>query len=255
MIKSVLRKNNVARSSYGLVAALNQFFKFKPFLCIKQYVWFFKKLLVFKNEVNPEFRKLEFCPCLCDDISYTPLDPTYFYQDTWAAKKIFELRPEKHYDIGSSAKTIGILSQYVPITMVDIRPLELDLENLYFEKGDILNLPFEEESVDSLSSLCVVEHIGLGRYGDQMDAFGSEKAIFELKRVLKKGGILLISIPVDSENNVYFNAHRAFAREYLIKLFMDFEILEEKYIYGKKLYDNYDKNRGFGTGLFMLKKR
>lgn len=115
-------------------------------------------------------------------------------------------------------------------------------------------MPYEDNSLESLSSLCVVEHIGLGRYGDSIDSFGSEKAINELKRVLKKGGIILFSIPVDCENKIYFNAHRAFTRDYILKLFDGFEILEEKYHYGNKMYDNYDPIKGFGTGLFMLKK-
>lgn len=87
---------------------------------------------------------------------------------------------------------------------------------LFFKKGSILELPFEDNSIQTLSSLCVVEHIGLGRYGDPVDSFGSEKAIKELKRVLQVGGIILFSVPVDNENKIYFNAHRAFAREYIL---------------------------------------
>jgi len=125
---------------------------------------------------------------------------------------------------------------------------------LYFRKGSILELPFEDNSIESLSSLCVVEHIGLGRYGDEIDPLGSEKAIKELKRVLKVGGIILFSVPVNFENKIYFNAHRAFTREYILKLFDGFNLLEEKYIYGTKMHVNYDKDKGFGTGLYMLKK-
>jgi hypothetical protein len=38
-------------------------------------------------------------------------------------------------------------------------------------------------------------------------------------------------------------------------MFKDFEIIEEKYIYGNRIYDNYDKEKGFGTGLYMLRKK
>lgn len=138
--------------------------------------------------------------------------------------------------------------------MIDIRPIELELPNLFFKKGSILKLPFEDNSIDTLSSLCVVEHIGLGRYGDQVDSFGSEKAIKELKRVLKVGGVILFSVPVDKENKIYFNAHRAFTRDYILELFDGFEVMEEKYIYGTKMYDNYVEAKGFGTGLYKLKK-
>lgn len=196
----------------------------------------------------------DFFPCLRDRTATTPLDPVYFYQDSWAAGRIFERSPGHHVDVGSSAKTIGILSQFVPVTMVDIRPIELRLPNLTFRQGSILNLPFPDNAVDSLSSLCVVEHIGLGRYGDDLDPMGSEKAIRELIRVLKPGGRLYFSVPVDSENRVYFNAHRAFRRDYVLSLFESCRLISERYVYGNEMTDRYDPARGFGTGLFEFTK-
>jgi len=117
-----------------------------------------------------------------------------------------------------------------------------------------LALPFADNSIESLSSLYVVEHVGLGRFGDDFDPWGSEKAIKELKRVLKIGGNLLFSVPVDNENRVYFNAHRAFTREYVLNLFQDMELIEEKYIYGSTLHDNYDRSKNLERGCFNLKR-
>lgn len=256
IVKTKLKNLRFVRNTYFLLRALGDFFKFHPFLLINKFLWFFNQLNILKKMgKNPKFNKIEYLPCLFDNTIYTPLDPTYFFQDCWAAKHIFELKPKHHYDVGSSLKTIGILSQFVPITMIDIRPIEIELPNLFFKKGSILELPFVDDSIETLSCLCVVEHIGLGRYGDPLDPFGSEKAIKELKRVLKPGGILLLSVPVDNENKIYFNAHRAFTRDYILELFYDFEILDEKYIYGKRMYNDYDPNKGFGTGLYMLRKR
>ncbi len=65
----------------------------------------------------------------------------------------------------------------------------------------------------------------------------------------------LFSVPVDTDNKIYYNAHRAFTREYILELFLDdCEVIEEKYIYGTDLSDNYDKAKGFGTGLYLFKK-
>ena len=236
------------------VKSIHPFFSFKPILFLNKIVWFFNQLYKFNIQKNINFKKIHLYPCFFDNTSSHEIDPTYFFQDSWAAKHIFNLKPSHHYDVGSSAKTLGILSQFVPLTMIDIRPLELELPNLFFKKGSILELPYEDNSLESLSSLCVVEHIGLGRYGDSIDSFGSEKAINELKRVLKTGGIILFSVPVDDENKIYFNAHRAFTKDYILNLFNGFEVLEEKYHYGNKMYDNYDPTKGFGTGLYMLKK-
>jgi len=87
-----------------------------------------------------------------------------------------------------------------------------------------------------------------------LDQFGSEKAIAEIKRVLSPNGSLYISLPVDTANKIYFNAHCAFTRNYILKLFEPLKLMEEKYIYKTRLFDEYDKNRGFGTGLFHFKK-
>lgn len=218
---------------------------------------FFNEYEIFKSRNdnnNFDVNTLSLLPCLTDKTEVTPVNPVYFLQDTWAASKIFQLKPEHHYDVGSSVKTIGIISQFVPVTMIDIRPIDIELKNLYFKEGSVLELPFEDNSIESLSSLCVIEHIGLGRYGDPLDPWGSEKAVKELKRVVKSGGIVLFSVPVDEKNKVYFNAHRAFTRDYVLQLFDGFELLEEKYQYDRQLYDSYDPGKKFGTGLYMFKK-
>lgn len=243
------------RNFLVILLSTKEFFKFRPLSLIRKYIWFLNQLNHFQQQNNNRtFKVTDLYPCLFDNLDHTPLEPTYFFQDTWVAKKIFNLKPLHHYDIGSSANTIGILSQFVPITMVDIRPIELELENLSFKKGSILDLPFDDNSINSLSSLCVVEHIGLGRYGDPIDAFGSEKAAKELQRVLAPGGNLYLSVPVDSECKVYFNAHRAFTREYVLELFSQLVLIEEKYHYGRELYDQYDPDKGFGTGFFHFRK-
>jgi len=191
-------------------------------------------------------------PCLSDRTETTPIEPIYFLQDTWFARKIAERRPASHVDVGSSVKSMGLVAQFVPVTFVDIRPVEIELAGFSFLHGTVLALPFPTGSVASLSSLCVVEHIGLGRYGDPLDAAGSEEAAAELGRVLARGGDLYFSVPVDSECRIYFNAHRAFTREAVLAMFPGLELVEERYIYGRALFPAYDPARGFGTGLYHL---
>lgn len=193
-------------------------------------------------------------PRIQDKTANHEIDPIYFIQGCWCARKVFEAKPTKHYDVASQALMVGIISQFTPTTMVDIRPLTIYLPGLSFVKGDITNLPFKNNEIESLSSICVIEHIGLGRYGDPLDQFGTEKAAEELSRVLAKNGSLYISVPIDSENKTYFNAHRAFTRARVLELFKDFHLIEEKYIYGRDLVDSYDSKKGFGTGLYYFKK-
>jgi len=255
VIKKKAKNIKLLRDLYFLMGPFKEFFRFSLFSFISKYIWFFKTYRSFKKDRNPFFTKLEFYPCLFDNTEFTPVEPIYFFQDAWAARKIFELKPKYLVDVGSYVKTMSIISQFIPVIMVDIRPIKLNLKGLNFVEGSILDLPFKDEEIEIISSLCVVEHIGLGRYGDELDAFGSEKAIKELKRVVKVGGWILFSVHVDKENKIYFNAHRAFTRNYILELFEDCcELYEEKYIYGNNLEEKYDPEKGFGTGLYLFRK-
>ncbi len=194
-------------------------------------------------------------PCLGDDTAETYIEPTYFYQDCWAFEKIVQQRPSNHIDVGSHHKYVALLSKVMPVTMVDIRPLSLSLESLNFKEGSILNLPFEDNSIESLSCLCVVEHIGLGRYGDPLDYEGSEKAINELKRVLKIGGHLYISIPVGISSLTAFNAGRIFSVDDVYKLLHPLKVINSSFIVGNKLTNRFEYIGGFATtGLFEITK-
>ena len=221
-----------------------------------------KKLCIYYKDLyrlektHPKFEILlnDLYPCIYDKTETTPVGAVYFYQDSWCARKIFETKPIEHFDIGSKAEMVGIISQFTPTTMIDIRPITLTLPDLSFIEGNILKLPFEDKTIPSLSSICVVEHIGLGRYGDTLDPFGSEKAIKELIRVLAPRGNLFISVPIDTVNKIYFNAHRAFTREYILELFEELNLIEERYIYGDHLQTTYEPKKGFGTGLYYFRR-
>jgi SAM-dependent methyltransferase len=66
----------------------------------------------------------------------------------------------------------------------------------------------------------VVEHIGLGRYGDPLDPNGDLRAMAELRRVLAPGGSLLFVVPV-GRPVIMFNAHRIYAYDQVVRYFGD----------------------------------
>ena len=132
----------------------------------------------------------------------------YFYQDVWALRHLEQLQPDEHHDVGSRLDGfVGQATAICPIIYWDIRPPKFHLPDFSFRQGSLLNLPLPDQSIHSLSCLNVVEHIGLGRYGDPIDPAGCEKALNELQRVLAPGGRLLLSMPIGRER-VEFNAHR-----------------------------------------------
>jgi SAM-dependent methyltransferase len=154
------------------------------------------------------------------------VDRHYFHQDIWAAKLIYGSGVRNHVDIGSRVDGfVAHLLLFCTVTYVDIRPLSVITESLRYSEGSVLDLPFADNSVHSLSCLHVIEHIGLGRYGDQVNPQGHELAARELRRVLKPGGMLLVSTPVGRER-LCFDAHRVFDPSTVIGMFFDLNLVE-----------------------------
>lgn len=198
-------------------------------------------------------------PCLGDWTVNTPFDPHYFYQGAWAARKLKKTAPEKHVDIASSVLMVSVLSGFINTVFVDYRPLKANLSGLTSIPGDILNLPFESESVSSLSCLHVIEHIGLGRYGDPLDPLGSLKGAMELQRVLVQGGNLLVSLPIGRER-ICFNAHRVHAPSSVISLFsslhlIDFSYVDDAGVFHESSQLDQANHLEYGCGLFHFQKR
>ncbi len=157
-------------------------------------------------------------PCLSDQLPQTPFDPHYFYQGAWLARRLAGIPPRHHVDVGSSVLMVSVLSARVPMTFVDYRPLRAELPGLRSVSGSLAALPFADASIESLSCLHVIEHVGLGRYGDELNPHGSRLAAAELARVLGRSGKLYLSVPVGRER-VCFNAHRVFAPETIVSMF------------------------------------
>jgi ubiquinone/menaquinone biosynthesis C-methylase UbiE len=111
------------------------------------------------------------------------------------------------------------------VRFYDYRRADLQLGNLTSDAADLLALPFADGSIESLSCMHVVEHIGLGRYGDSLDPDGDLKAISELKRVLAPEGNLLFVVPI-GKPMIMFNAHRIYSYEQVMSYFSELELKE-----------------------------
>jgi SAM-dependent methyltransferase len=146
-------------------------------------------------------------PQIHDRTPRSAIDAHYFHQDVWAARRVAERGPERHVDVGSRVDYVGFLTAITDVTFVDIRPLDVTIEGLTPIAGSVLDMPFDDRSLESVSCLHVAEHIGLGRYCDPLDPDGTRKAAAELERVVAEGGQLLFSIPVGRPRTC-FNAHR-----------------------------------------------
>ncbi len=197
-------------------------------------------------------------PCLNDRVKATPFDPHYFFQAAWLARRLQVGRPVLHVDVGSSAMMINVLSASVKTVFVDYRPLRACLSNLSSLAGDIVRLPFRDDSIASLSCLHVIEHVGLGRYGDPLDPVGSQLAAAELQRVVQPGGRLFLSVPVGRER-VCFNAHRVFTpstiQSFLHGLRLEsFSLVDDTGRFSEAVLTDAGSGLEYGCGLFEFVK-
>jgi hypothetical protein len=200
----------------------------------------------------------DFYPQIKDKTVKTNFDHHYVYHTSWAARKVLEINPEFHTDISSSLYFSGIVSAFIPIRFYDYRPANLKLSNLESESADLTKLNFENNSINSLSCMHTIEHIGLGRYGDQMDPNGDVKAVIELKRVLAENGSLLFVTPV-GKPKIEFNAHRIYSFEMVMEMFeglklMEFSLITDSGDFIENANPDIVREQKYGCGCFWFKK-
>lgn len=194
-------------------------------------MFFFKATSHFfqlKSHSKPRFslqlRDLQLC--LFDATASTTFDRHYVFHTAWASRILAETRPESHIDISSSLYFVANVSAFVPIEFYDYRPAKLGLSGVGSHQGDLYALPFSDASVRSLSCMHVVEHIGLGRYGDRLDYDGDIKAVSEIRRVVSSGGNVLFVVPVGGKPLIKFNAHRIYTYRQVVSMFSGFRLKE-----------------------------
>jgi hypothetical protein len=142
------------------------------------------------------------------------VDAHYFHQDILVAQQIFRKNPVRHVDIGSRLDGfIAHVASFRPIEVFDLRPLKTEIPHIIFHQADLMQLDSTLlECCDSLSSLHVIEHFGLGRYGDPVDPLGHQKGFLNLTQMVKPGGTFYLSFPI-GRSRVEFNSCRIFDPE------------------------------------------
>src|SRR6185503_14708423 len=245
--------------------------KYFGFLTLLRYSWtiikhprLLRSFFEFRKQVigggtKPLFS--DFSPCVHDKTTNTNFDTHYIYHPAWATRAVKKINPGKHIDISSTLHFSTHLSAFITTEFYDFRPANLNLSDLSSASADLCNLHFPDDSIDSLSCMHTVEHIGLGRYGDPIDPGGDMKAMKELQRVLKKNGNLLFVVPV-GKPKIQFNAHRVYSYEQIINQFDQLHLVEFSLIPDNAgetgILLNADprlvKDQNYGCGCFWFKK-
>jgi|TARA_B110000459_G_C16427034_1_gene410086 SAM-dependent methyltransferase len=239
-------------------------------LNFKGILFYFKSFIILNQQKGKDlnFPFGRFLPIFWQRFSQSgKMSGHYFHQDLHVAKRIYTNNPEKHLDIGSRIDGfISHLAVFRKVEVLDIRNLDSKINNIVFKQADLMQSQVSlYDYCDSISSLHAIEHFGLGRYGDRVDYLGHLKALKNIAKILKKGGVFYFSVPIGLQR-IEFNAHRVFSLSYLIQILEeDFDIVDFSFVDDKGdlninislnqegIIRNYGCN--YGCGIFELIKK
>lgn len=213
---------------------------------------------------NFDIREQYMWPIIGDKYNTAGKMNNYFWQDLWAARLITRSGIKYHFDIGSRLDGFiaHLLAADIDVTMIDIREFPGQVECLHTIVDDATSLrQIQDESIESMSALCSLEHFGLGRYGDPVDPEACFKCFGNIQRKLARGGKLYISLPIGKER-VEFNAHRVFYASTVVECFQSLQLKEFSCVADGKIeynvdihkYDNDSHNGEYRYGLFRFVK-
>lgn len=108
------------------------------------------------------------------------------------------VKNERVLDLGctESVLPLNVACLGYKVTGLDYRPYPYYHPNLVVAQGDILKLPFKSNSFGAVFCISTIEHVGVGFYQDPaLPDAGDALAIGEVRRVLKPGGLLVLTVP------------------------------------------------------------
>jgi hypothetical protein len=205
---------------------------------VKKYKTFKRKFMTL-----PEWKEMEI---RLNGDSSTSSDEPFSHYDAfyyWIARDMSQKAGQKILDVGGKKLINGWLSVLNEVTAVNLSTPADGISNVRYVKADVTKpLPFNDGEFDVFISPASLNLIGLGRYGDTVDAQAIPNFVSELSRCMKLHSVMYISV-VFGTDQVLFNHHFVFSFLTIKKLFANWKV--EEY-----LIDNQNMSTDVAGGRF-----
>ncbi len=187
--------------------------------------------IVFSKFGVTVFQKL-----FADYFGKLPLKPTDRYIEYPFVTRNLPKPPAKVLDVGCAGSFFPLILAGFGYNVcgIDIREFavtnRIKFDNFRFIQEDIRQASLSDNYFDAVTAVSTIEHIGIGgRYGMNDDLQGDKKTLEEIRRVLKPGGVALLTIPFGRAKIVkpYLRVYDAARLDYLAEGF----VIESKEFY------------------------
>lgn len=203
---------------------------FKILLAVKwpldRLIYYLAIIKIFLN--GSECKKFSDCILLAKLKANQPPASDRFIEYPWLLENI-DITEGKLLDIGS---TIGdqlyeTLPKAIEINCLNLNVKKFKHQEIKFKLGDIRKTDYPDNYFNLIACVSTLEHIGVpGRYSSDNDPAGDARAMQEIKRILKPGGVLLATVPYGAKNVLPIN--RLYNKTRIADLFSGLNIIGQE---------------------------
>lgn len=137
-------------------------------------------------------------------------------------------------DIGccGSQFPIALASRGFRVVGIDFNPYPYRHPGFCAVRGDAMKFPFATGCFGAVLAVSVIEHVGVGHYGDPSAMEGDRAVAGEIARVLQPGGRVVITVPFGVAQTDDFQ--RVYDPPRLRELLTPFRIVKIEYAWSQK---------------------
>ncbi|MEM2598751.1 MAG: class I SAM-dependent methyltransferase [Thermoproteota archaeon] len=141
-------------------------------------------------------------------------------------------------DLGCSESLLSheLVSMRFRVIGLDIRDYPFKSKYVTLVKKNVIETGLPSDFFDAIIVVSTIEHIGLNAYGQiTIDDQGDIRAMKELHRILKPGGIIIITLPYTGRILKIGSSERNYNRQRLDELLNSYHIVKESYFFPKRV--------------------